>query len=238
MANKYFQFKQFKVEQHGAAMKVGTDGVLLGAWAPVAGCSRMLDVGTGTGLLALMCAQRNTDVMVDAVEIDPDAAQQALRNVAASPWSDRIKVVCTSFQQFAQNEALQYDLVVCNPPFFSNSLQAPEDGRNMARHDVMLPLPDLARNAAKILNHSGVLAVVLPPGQMQVLHDLMSELGFTPSRYLNVVPAPGKLVKRMLCLFSRTAGTLVVEELVVESDGRHGYSPEYKELTQDFYLAF
>jgi tRNA1Val (adenine37-N6)-methyltransferase len=238
MANTHFQFKQFTVNQQGAAMKVGTDGVLLGAWTPVDNCSRIIDIGTGTGLLALMCAQRHSTAAIDAVEIDASAALQAQENFDLSPWGNRLTVHCADVCDFAQPAMGKYDLAICNPPFFVGSLHAPDKSRTAARHDLHLSLPELSSAVAKLLATNGRFAVVLPPDQMCSLAVLLKDFGFYPSNYLNILPTPTKPVKRVMALFVRGDGATLAEDLIVETNGRHGYSDAYKLLTKEFYLAF
>ncbi|MFT3737722.1 MAG: methyltransferase [Breznakibacter sp.] len=238
MANTHFQFKQFKVEQSSAAMKVGTDGVLLGAWAPVNGCRYVLDVGTGTGLLALMIAQRDPLAIIDAIEIDANAAAQAKYNIINSPWPDRINIMHCSLQDFAKQKRPGYDLIVCNPPFFANSLKSPHAPRNLARHDVSLPLDELVKNAIRLLQQGGTIAIVLPPETFYVFEQLMRNLGFGTRQLLEIIPMQGKAPKRILAAFDRSGQDCLRDTLIVESTGRHGYSDEYKQLTKEFYLTF
>jgi tRNA1Val (adenine37-N6)-methyltransferase len=238
MANTHFQFKYFTVNQQGAAMKVGTDGVLLGAWTPVANCSRIVDIGTGTGLLALMCAQRNALATIDAVEIDASAAVQAKANFDLSPWGNRLTVHHADVCEFANRAIEKYDLAICNPPFFVGSLHAPDKSRTTARHDLYLPLTDLSVAVVKLLTHNGRFAVVLPPEQLGALVLIMKDIGFYPSNCLNIHPTPTKPVKRVLALFVRGDGATLAEDLIVETNGRHVYSEDYKLLTKGFYLAF
>jgi tRNA1(Val) A37 N6-methylase TrmN6 len=161
--NNWFRFKQFTIRQEGAAMKVGTDGVLLGAWAtvPVPG-SRVLDVGSGTGLIALMLAQRTLDVHVDALEIDPSSAEQALENFQASPWADRIACFQTSLQDYTPVSKFKYELIICNPPFFTSSLKTSSREKNLARHDDSLSLEDLLSCSTSLLTPTGTLSLVQP----------------------------------------------------------------------------
>ena len=238
MANQYFEFKRFRVEQGGASMKVGTDGVLLGAWTPVDGCTRILDIGTGTGLIALMLAQRNSHATIDAIEIDASASVQAKANVAQSSWMQRICVKNESLQDYMATPNAIYDLIVCNPPFFSNSLKSPFHQRNLARHNNSLSLEDLADGVGCLLGNEGRFSVVLPPDQMELLSGLLKQKGLSPEKKMDVVPVPLGDVKRVMALFSNCNVEPFVEELVIESDGRHGYSERYKQLTRDFYLQF
>ena len=148
MANPYFQFKKFTVWHDKCAMKVGTDGVLLGEWASTERCQRILDVGTGTGLIALMLAQRSTAIL-DAIDIDSDACLQAQENIAKSPFANRIQVYQTSLSEYMPDENIKYDLIVSNPPYFIDSLKCPDTKRNLARHTDTLSLPDLLRGTRR-----------------------------------------------------------------------------------------
>lgn len=235
MSGHSFQFKQFKVNQHGAAMKVGTDGVLLGAWFDGSNCQTILDVGTGTGLLALMAAQRFEKATIYAIDIDESAANQAKENFEASPWTNRLKSECIDFKEHTQDAI---DHLVCNPPYFVQSLKAPDKARSLARHDEGLPLSDLANGIAKALNPQGKASIILPPNEMGSLIQLMTALGFFVTRQLLIFPTPNKPVKRIISEFSRQNKPIQLSELIIETDGRHGYSHEYKQLTKDFYLAF
>ncbi len=159
--NNWFEFKQFRIEQQKAAMKVGTDGVLLGAWTPIVDAQRILDVGTGTGLIALMLAQRS-NARIDAVEIDKLASEEAEFNFAQSPWNDRLNVFNTNFQVFVNLPFVPYDLIVSNPPFFINSLKTKCAALSVARHDEMLSFDQLITGAKRLLSNTGRFCVIIP----------------------------------------------------------------------------
>ena len=235
MSNTSFKFKQFSVFHDRCAMKVGTDGVLLGAWASVDGCTHLLDVGTGSGLIALMLAQRNRDAFITAIEIDEDALQQAEENVKGSPFAERITVVGTRFQDFTVKSSKRFDLIVCNPPFFTRSLLPPDAGRANARHSVSLSLEELFQAAHRCLSPEGHLALILPTDRLTEMAALSEHFGFLLRRLTHVIPSPGKPVRRLLAEFSLTPGELVETELLMEVS-RHHYSPAYIELVRDFYL--
>lgn len=235
MTGHSFQFKQFKINQQGAAMKVGTDGVLLGAWFDGNNCKSILDVGTGTGLLALMAAQRFETATIHAIDIDESAANQAKENFEASPWHERLSSERIDFKQHTNH---LIDHIICNPPYFVQSLKAPDKARTLARHDEELPLKDLADGIAKALSSSGKASIILPPKEMAALTQLMAEHALFVSRQLLIYPTPDKPIKRIITEFSRLQTQVITDELIIETNGRHGYSPEYKQLTQDFYLAF
>ena len=237
MSNNYFKFKEFTIEQDRCAMKVGTDGVLLGAWANCDSAKKGLDIGTGTGLVALMLAQRSNAV-IDAVEIDTEAAKQAKENVEKSPWDDRIEVINQSFQEFTKMGGKKYDLIVSNPPYFQNAFFAPDEKRTNARHNSNLQLEDLLTGTQKLLSEDGILSIILPylEGNMFILKA--SELGLFCVRQTKVLPKPNREPKRLLLEFMKTKKPLVEQEIIIELNKRHEYSEAYKNLTQDFYLAF
>jgi tRNA1Val (adenine37-N6)-methyltransferase len=234
MPNDYFQFKQFLIRQDRCAMKVGTDGVLLGAWTDVAGAETILDIGTGTGLIALMLAQRST-APVDAIEIDEAAAEQACENVAASPWKDRIQVSHITLQSFTE-QGKKYDLIVSNPPFFSNSLRARGDQRSLARHSHTLSLTELITGVSRLLSSKGRFALIWPAANFSSVVQVAASCRLFPLRQTRVIPAPGKPVKRILAEFTGKQRKTHSSELIIEQFGRHKYSQEYKDLTGDFYL--
>lgn len=236
--NPYFQFKQFRIVQERSAMKVGMDGVLLGAWADTSGAERILDIGTGIGLVALMLAQKNASAQIDAIEIDRDACDEACFNVLQSDWSSRIKLFCQSFQEFATETENKYDLIVSNPPFFSNGVKAPDKTRAQARHAYALPLDVLISGAAKLLNENGQIALVLPIEQFQKIENLAKINGLFLSCLCSVKPNPIKPDFRILVELRNWASTLQEETLMIEFEKHHDYTPEYRKLTKDFYLKF
>ncbi len=218
-----FQFKQFTIEQEMCAMKVGTDGVLLGAWAR--GGQHVLDVGTGTGVIALMMAQRYSKAHVVAIDIDERAVLQARLNVSQSPFSGRVDVV----QQALQEHQGEYDAIVSNPPFFIDSLAAPDQQRNMARHTETLSYGELMQAAHRLLTDDGELSVVVPFDYRRRMEDEAVFVGFFPSRVCSVKTTERKPVRRYLLAF-RKHPCQCEEEMLTIGDDR------YQQLTQDFYL--
>jgi len=216
-------------------MKVGTDGVILGAWTDLSHVSRALDVGTGTGLLALMIAQRKTLISVDAIEIDRNSAQQAKENTRESRFKERIRVICTSLQAF-QEDKKKYDLVICNPPFFSDSFKPSDHRRNMARHDVTLPVTALIDGAVKLLQPDGRLSIIVPLEKAPVFMEQSLKKNLYLKRELKVRASPDKTPHRTCMEFSFLKIPLSSGELIIELEGRHNYSKEYRELTEAFYL--
>lgn len=239
-----FRFKRFTIVQEVSAMKVGTDGVLLGAWCGVDANDRTaLDIGTGTGLVALMVAQRGEDnpLAVDAVEIDAPTAEEARVNVGNSPWHDSVTVHAVSVQDFARTADRRYDLIVSNPPFFSDSLLPPDGARTAARHTVSLDYDGLVRVAAELLAERGRLCVVIPHEHAAGFRIMAQSCGMGLRRLTAVIPKPGVLPKRALMEFVREPYVPLVpheEELLIELGSRHEYSDAYKELTRGFYLKF
>lgn len=235
MANPYFQFKKFTVWHDKCAMKVGTDGVLLGAWASTERCQRILDVGTGTGLIALMLAQRSTAIL-DAIDIDSDACLQAQENIAKSPFANQIQVYQTSLSEYMPDENIKYDLIVSNPPYFIDSLKCPDTKRNLARHTDTLSLPDLLRDSRKLLAPEGNIALVLPFEQRESLIDIAREESLSPSREAHVSPIPDAPPKRLLIELSATPVAKPKSSHLTLEIERHRYSEEFTAIAKDFYL--
>ena len=213
--NNYFQFKQFRIIQERSAMKVGMDGVLLGAWADATGAERILDIGTGTGLIALMMAQKNSLAQIDAIEIDPEA-----------------------FQEFAGRTNKKYDLIVSNPPYFTNGHKAPVENRAQARHSDSLPLNDLISGAAGLLTEKGKIALVLPVESLPEVKQLADSNNLCISRLCRVKPNPQKPDFRILLELTNSESETQEETLMIEFEKHHDYTPEYKAMTKDFYLKF
>lgn len=236
MANPYFRFKKFTVYHDKCAMKVGTDAVLLGAWADTSFCRNILDIGTGTGIIALMLAQRS-QATVEAIDIDKEACVQATENAAASPYTERIKVVHASCADFAaSNQQKRYDLIVSNPPYFINSLKCPDNKRTVARHTDTLLLSDLIREAQTLLSPCGQIALVLPYERLEEVKALASANHLYICRQTDVIPTPGAAPKRLLVELSTTEENIKNRDTLTIEEARHQYTPEYIALTKEFYL--
>lgn len=235
MANPYFQFKKFTVWHDRCAMKVGTDGVLLGAWADTNEAVRILDVGTGTGLIALMAAQRST-ASIDAIDIDEAACLQAEENVRHSPFAGRIRVLHASLETYRREAEHRYDLIVSNPPYFTGSLKCPDRQRTLARHTDSLPLGELVRDSGALLAPKGRLALILPYDQKDGLLKYCAEAGLFVSKETVVIPLPGASPKRYLAELSRVpVAAPFTTSLTIEIE-RHRYTPEFIRFVQPFYL--
>lgn len=236
MPNPFFQFKQFTVHQDECAMKVGTDGVLIGAWATTDNIKSALDVGTGTGLISLMLAQRS-QAQIDAIDIDEKSFVQAQHNISRSKWNGRINVFHSSFQEFSKSGEKKYDLIISNPPFFKKSFLPTDKARSAARHDHDLTEKDLISGALKCLSKNGKLSVILPFENLSGFEYSLLEKSFYINRLTRVRPKPGKKIIRVLVEASQTISQVSETEITIENEtGKH--SPEFIELVKDFYLAY
>lgn len=235
MPNNYFKFKQFTVYQDKSAMKVGTDGVLLGAWANLSDAKNVLDIGTGTGLISLMINQRlSANVIIDAIDIDEDAIVQAKENIEKA-GAGNINCIRQSLQSFAENCNRKYDLVISNPPYFSSSLHSPDKQRTMARHTDTLPIESLIGLSARLITDTGKFAIIYPYTGKELLISITTGAGLYVSRITDVYPTPQSEPKRILLEFSKTETAVQHNQLIIETK-RHVYSDEYIALTRDFYL--
>ncbi|MBK9336055.1 MAG: methyltransferase [Lewinellaceae bacterium] len=229
-----FQFKRFRVEQGGGVHPVGTDGVLLGAWAEVEHTRRVLDIGTGTGLLALMLAQRTEhlpNVAIAAVELRAEACACARGNIATSPWADRIVVVEQRVQDFVTTTGAGFDLIVSNPPFFTEDIQSPDPVRRYSRSAIALDMNDLLDAVGRLLVPSGRFCTVLPPQAGQKLMEWGCVRGLYCTRLTTVRSRPEKPVERLLIQLERRPHRFERTGLVLHPDGE-GYSMEFRELTK------
>ena len=232
-----FQFKQFTIQQNQTAMKVGTDGVLLGAWAPIEHHpNTILDIGTGTGLIALMLAQRTSAEQIDAIEIDENAYEQAVDNFENSPWGDRLFCFHAGLDEFVEEPEDEYDLIVSNPPFYAEDYKTENKQRDLARFQDALPFEDLVEAADLLLSENGIFAVIIPFKEETRFIDLCAETELFPVKVTRVKGTPNSETKRSLLAFKRyELPVLTPDELIIET-ARHQYTPEYIELTKDFYL--
>lgn len=229
-----FTFKQFHINQQHCAMKVGTDGILLGAWADISNCQRILDMGSGTGLLALMLAQRSTPTsQIYAVELDGAAAQQAKENIQASPWKDRILLVQDDVQHFLQQTNQTFDLIVANPPYFEQGVECKNEERELARYTQQSHL-DWLTWAAERLSENGKISFVLPYDAAKTLEK---QTALFCIKQTEIITKIGKAPQRMLITFAKKPQTLEKDQLVIY-DEKNRYTEEFVALTKDFYLKF
>ncbi len=233
MSNSVFSFKKFTVHHDRCAMKVGTDGVLIGAWANVFHAKHILDIGSGTGLIALMAAQRSQASIV-GIEIDQEAAIQAQENVRISLWKERIRIIHADLKAFKTD--ILFDSIISNPPYFSNSLKCPDNKRNIARHDNGLSFQELVRYVAKLLHPQGEFSIIIPACEVNKILGFAIENKLYPSRKTWIQTTPKVSPKRCMLAFRFTSEERVEEKTLIIETAPSIYSEEYKKLTQDFYL--
>jgi tRNA1Val (adenine37-N6)-methyltransferase len=236
--NNYFRFKQFTIIQEKAAMKVGTDGVLLGAWTDVSNAGNILDVGTGTGVIALMLAQRSAEAHITGIEYEEDAARESTENAMNSPWSNRISMLHISFQDYYKTCAGKFDLIVSNPPFFINSRKPKTGNLSIAKHNHLLPYGDLAQGIAHLLAANGKFSVILPATSTPIFKKAAEKYGLFPVRETIVRPNNLKPPHRYLMEFKKDRLPAEPGFLNIHTDTGLDYTEKYKDLTRDFYLNF
>ncbi|MAN29003.1 MULTISPECIES: tRNA1(Val) (adenine(37)-N6)-methyltransferase [Mesonia] len=235
--SKVFQFKQFNVEQDRCAMKIGTDGVLLGAWASLdQHPESILDIGAGTGVIALMLAQRSTAELIDALEIEENAYEQCVDNFENSDWGDRLFCYHAALDEFAEEmEGETYDLIISNPPFYDENFTSTEENRNLARFTEALPFEDLVKYSAQLLAEKGRFCTIIPYKNEEEFIQLASEVNLYPQKITRVRGNENSPLKRSLLQFGFEKTLIKTSELIIEID-RHVYTEDYKNLVKDFYL--
>ena len=233
-----FHFKKFSIDDSKAAMKVGTDAVLLGAWAKCENETRILDIGTGSGILALMMAQRNPEIHVDAVEIESDAAELAEQNALLSPWAGQINVYNETISKFILRTTHKYSLIVCNPPFFTNSLKTPVKTRNLARHNDSLPVTELLDISFRLLSENGKAAFIIPFDAYEYWQQEAEKHNLFPERITIVKSSSTHPPHRVLVLFTPEKHAEIIKSELIIYRAEKIYSDEYQNLTKDFYLNF
>ncbi|MBK7131520.1 MAG: methyltransferase [Bacteroidales bacterium] len=236
MANSHFTFKEFTIFQEKAAFKVGTDGVLLGAVADAINRKYILDIGTGTGLITIMLAQRCAAEIV-SIEPDYESFLQAEENIAKCKWRSRIKLINCDLQSFNPEER-KFDLIVSNPPFFSDSLKNPDPRKSSARHNDSLSSADLLNGVAKLLNDGGIFQLIMPYVEGTIFIAEAQQYGLYCNKILKIKPLPTSDVRRLIMTFSRERLKLTEKILTIERGERHEFTDDYKALTKDFYLKF
>ncbi len=238
MRNSYFQFKQFRVEQDKCAMKVCTDTCLFGATIDVAHAERILDIGTGTGLLSLMVAQRST-ATIDAVEINPYAAAQAKENFAISPWNERLNLHPVSLQEFANYNQQHYDIILSNPPFFLASLKSGNAAKDSAKHTGDLFFEDILSFAQKHLTQQGKLYILLPPAEathfakLAPAHQLNLTETIEVLTYIN-----GQCIRHIQTYSFQPVDSPTIKQIHIREADKVTYTSEFTELLREYYLAF
>ncbi|GAA4232945.1 methyltransferase [Postechiella marina] len=236
MSRKPFVFKQFSVNQDRCAMKIGTDGVLLGAWVSVENNPfAILDIGAGTGIIGLMLAQRSNAEVIDAIEIDDDAYEQCVDNFETSPWGDRLFCYHAGLDEFVDEIDDKYELIVSNPPFYSENYKTDNQKRDIARFQDALPFNHLIDSASKLLTEQGKFAVIIPFKEEAKFIELASKRKLYPNKILRVKGSPNSEIKRSLLECSFCESEIKIENLIIETD-RHQYTEDYINLTKNFYL--
>jgi tRNA1Val (adenine37-N6)-methyltransferase len=231
-----FQFKQFKVEDDQSAMKVGTDAVLLGALIETKNTIRILEIGTGSGIIALILAQKSS-AKIEAIDIDPLSIEQASQNFQHSNWASRLKATHISLQAFCKNTVQKYDLIVSNPPFFDQSLKSPDKSKNISKHTDSLNFSELAHGIKQSLSPDGKACLILPPNEAaQFLNEARIESLFC-NKKMKVIPVIGRECNRWIFEISSIRSEIIEEEITIR-DKNHNYTQEYIQLTKDFYLNF
>jgi tRNA1Val (adenine37-N6)-methyltransferase len=236
MANEYFSFKEFTIYQDKSAFKVGTDGVLLGASADIDDVKTILDVGTGTGLIAIMLAQRCNATII-AIEPDYDSFIQTKENVDISKWHNRIKVEHIRLQDF-NPEPEKFDLIVLNPPYFNNSVKNPDPRKSAARHNDYLTSDDILSNISRLLKEDGRLQLIMPYVEGNIFIAEAHKYGLFCNSIIKIKPQPSSEIRRLILKFSRIQKKPVESFLTIEHGKRHEFTEEYTNLTKDFYLRF
>ena len=232
-----FNFKQFSVQQDKCAMKIGTDAVLLGAWCPIDNNPfSVLDIGAGTGILSLMLAQRSHAEQIDALEIDEDAYEQCVENFEASPWSDRLFCFHAGLDEFIDEPEDEYDIIISNPPFYSEDYKTDNSQRDLARFQDAMPFEELIEATNLLLSENGIFAVIIPFKEEERFIDLCAEVELFPVKVTRVKGSHTTPIVRSLLAFKRyELSVLTADELVIEIN-RHEYTEDYINLTKDFYL--
>jgi tRNA1Val (adenine37-N6)-methyltransferase len=235
MSNSYFQFKQFRIEQEGCAMKVTTDACIQGAWTPVLPhVKRVLDIGAGTGLLALMLAQRSPGICVDAIELDRAAAGQARENIDACVWKERLNVMEGDVRDY--RSVNKYDLIISNPPFFNNSLLSDKANRNQARHTNSLSYVDLLSAIENNLGEDGHASILLPLAEYKLWKELLDDGDWFELNKLSVKHRPGAEVKRVISVFGKTKMNPAGDSALIIKDESGNYTPAFIDLLAPYYL--
>lgn len=236
MASNYFTFKQFTINQGRSAFKVGTDGVLLGAAADISDAGRILDIGAGTGLIAIMLAQR-CDAEIYAIEPDAESFGQCCENINSSKWGNRIKAENVRLQDFYPEEQL-FDLIVSNPPYFSDSLKSSDMRRSAARHNDSLDSDDLLKGVVRLLAENGRFQIIMPYVEGNIFIAEAASYGLYCNSILKIRPLPTHEIRRLVLTFSRKNLKPAERFLTIEHGARHQFTEDYINLTKDFYLKF
>lgn len=237
MADTPFLFKRFSIHHGRTAMKVGTDGVILGAIAGSGSPENILEIGVGSGVVSLMMAQRFPEAKIQGMEIDQSAWQQATENAQKSPWNGRIDFFNKSFQEYCEQDLTKFDLIVSNPPYFSNHLKSPDPKKNLALHSDALPFTDLSKGVLRLLGREGEFWVILPPEQMGILEKILLSSGLNVIWEISIKDSPTKNILRKICVFSFNIRTKKEKNLCIKNENG-SYSDAYSKLLMEFLIIF
>lgn len=230
-----FRFKQFEINQDRCAMKIGTDGVLLGSWTNITAAESILDIGAGTGIIALMLAQRSSAEAIDAIEIDSNAYEQCVENFENSLWGDRLYCYHAGLDEFIEEIEDLYDVIVCNPPFYTESVTSGDLQRDQARQNEFLPFKELIEGVSVLISKHGIFSTIIPFREKDDFIRMAASHELFPSRCMHVKGNPAAEVKRVLLEFTKQEKSCEVLDLIIEME-RHVYTIDYINLTKDFYL--
>lgn len=233
---KPFKFKQFEIYQDQTAMKIGTDGVLLGAWANVSSAQNILDIGTGTGVIAIMAAQRNSTSKIHAIEIDESAFLQASENISNCKWSKRISIQHSSIQEYVMNTSKKYDAIISNPPFFTNGTIPKGSNRENARHTSTLTQNEILHSVSILLNPNGIFSTVQPFIEGGELIKKATAYGLYCTQIVSVKSKKEKPVERLLLQFNKVKKECLKSQLIIQFEQRNDYTAAYINITKEFYL--
>lgn len=232
-----FRFKQFDIYHDECAMKVGTDGVLIGAWANINDAKTILDIGTGSGLIAIMCAQKNQFAQITGIDIDEAAYHQALKNVQLCPWSNRISIQKIAVQDFIKTkEKHSFDAIISNPPYFNNGTKSNVQNRQTARHTQDLSYGELLQSVDYLLSKNGIFSVILPYQEGLFFQKTASQYNLLLNHIVEVHSKKEKPTERLLMAFKRNLSNVKKEALIIQFEERNNWTPEYVALTKTFYF--
>ena len=243
-----FLFKKFSVDDEKSSIRVGTDAILLGSWADLTTANNILEIGTGCGVIALMLAQRS-NAKITAIDIHRESIEQATENFSLSPWNDRIHPVEISLQEFACKQDLEINMIISNPPFFTNSLKSPDPSKNIAKHDQHLPLDELMGSARQLFSLPGTpssdrtqkqqsICIIIPYSKAAEVENSACHYGLYLRKQLVIYPILGKPANRIILEFSNQPVTKIETACLTIRNSDYSYSEQYKELTKEFYLNF
>lgn len=233
-----FHFRKFSIDDSRSAMKIGTDAVLLGAWTPTSNYKKVLDIGTGSGILALMVAQKNLNCVIDAIDISRESALLAQSNFELSPWNNRLTAYHNTFQDFSKTNHAEYDLIICNPPFFTKSLKATGNERIMARHDDNLPAEQLFEGVSLTLTNDGAFACIFPYNNLNDKLICSRKHNLHAVKLAHVKSTNITLPHRAMVLFTKNNAVMKEDEEIIIYNTDRSYTSEYQKLTRDYYLKF